>query len=646
MFNQRYVLIALAAIMALSFGVYAETVINTDVVWTERTAVQDEADPADGILRIAAGGSITTDDRTDHDRIETDVPSKLILDGGTFTSTNESDGYKFPDNDGPAEIWLNEGTFTTYAMQAKTDEGCKIYVGGGVMIIQSGFGEGGGSPSYDAQDWYDAGMFELQSGYDALVLSDLGDGAVRIEAATGPVNPSPGNNAEVADLNLSQLCWDNYKYGSADVYFGAGDATVNNYSTMLTKIDSTGTIATDGTQVCVDIPASFLPLQAPQTYSWAIEKTSGGDPNTVVYQFETVSIPVVDSQPAPAVQSVQPGETAEFTAIFTSNAGVSGATWYLDGDALSASPVITSLGNDLYEVALTINNAAAGDDGAYTCVAENSAGSSLETEPAYLTVERLIAEWKFDNDLTDTTGNYDGFMPVIDPPVYVEGVNVGDAAGRTALEFPDTEGLGQIVEVPEGFKNFTSGMTLSTWVYLDGEASDRDARILHLTGGVGDIVMRRYSSDQDLRVYFGNEDIRVDNFFEEKSDQWVHIVATLDQDLNWKIYADGEVIEDGDFDDTERPDYGERNDNLIGASDTFDRDDQFVGRIDEIKILNYAMSYEDVLEDYHGVIGGWTCVYNAEYDLAGDDCIVDVQDLAALAAKWLNCGRVPATECP
>jgi hypothetical protein len=302
--------------------------------------------------------------------------------------------------------------------------------------------------------------------------------------------------------------------------------------------------------------------------------------------------------------------------------------------------VITPLGGNQYQVTLTITNVAASNEGAYTCVATNSGGSSFPTAPGYLTVKRLLANWTFDNTLNDTTGVYNvtastktaSYVPGV-PPI---------SGTRTALDFEDPGSglLGQVLEVPSGFASFRAGLTVSLWMNMDA-ASDVSARIFALEGtGLPGILVRRVTAGGDLRISTGGGTEYVVNGA-VTTGQWQHIVATVSQAGAFNIFINGENVYSAT---SSLPAVGTRNANLIGGGKTTSRDDQFIGLIDDIKVHNYAISYTDVLDEYHGIVGGFTCLEDLAYDL-NDDCQVNLTDIQLMASLWLECGRYPLDEC-
>jgi hypothetical protein len=81
--------------------------------------------------------------------------------------------------------------------------------------------------------------------------------------------------------------------------------------------------------------------------------------------------------------------------------------------------------------------------------------------------------------------------------------------------------------------------------------------------------------------------------------------------------------------------------NYIGKSQ-FAVDPYFNGRIDDLKIYNYARTVEEVAQDYLAVRGEWICDQSLPaltYDFDGN-CRVDLSDFAIFASEWLQSNRI------
>ncbi len=69
----------------------------------------------------------------------------------------------------------------------------------------------------------------------------------------------------------------------------------------------------------------------------------------------------------------------------------------------------------------------------------------------------------------------------------------------------------------------------------------------------------------------------------------------------------------------------------------------FCGRIDDVRIYNYARSAAQIAQDYADVMNVSVCnregTENMRFDTNGD-CRVDITDFAELAKDWLNDNRI------
>ena len=457
----------------------------------------------------------------------------------------------------------------------------------------------------------------------------------------GASGPQPEDGGTVVDYgNLSQLCWSNGGIEKCEVWFGPGDANEVNYQSLLTQIAQ---IDHPASNECVEIPAGMLPLTAPQVYTWVVDgygypasdPNHTGEPNQLiagpVWHFLTSSVPTVAADPED--QYKFPGESAVFTAEFESITPVTAATWYktgspdvaLDSDDPYITVSITDEGGNLYLVTLTMDNLEIADDGAYYCIAENG-GISEPTATADLIIKRQIAYWPFDGDAADTVNGYTGTM--VGSPAF-------EAAGKVnqALIF---DGTNDYVDLPDGFTNFQSGLTIAVWA--NPSAVTSWARFIDFGNGTANnILFARNGLTNDLTLDTADGAVTAAGVIDLNVWQW--FAATVDESGNVVIYKNGLSVQTGT---AGVPAVVTRTSNYIGESNWV-ADALYEGMMDEMRIYNYALSADDVAALYANVEGPF-CRTPLTYDLDGD-CVVGVGDLAVLAAQWMECGYWPSV-CP
>lgn len=170
------------------------------------------------------------------------------------------------------------------------------------------------------------------------------------------------------------------------------------------------------------------------------------------------------------------------------------------------------------------------------------------------------------------------------------------AAGRWngALAF---DGVNDFIDLPDGFADFRGGMTVSVWAYPT--AVKNWARFLDLGNG-----------EYDTNIVFGRRGSSNDLFFEAydgaasggqvlapgaiQLNQWQMFTAALDADGNVTLYRNGTSVATGR---TAIPSYVPRLNNYIGRSN-WAADAFFAGRMDDVRIYNYALSPQEVAAIY------------------------------------------------
>ncbi len=289
------------------------------------------------------------------------------------------------------------------------------------------------------------------------------------------------------------------------------------------------------------------------------------------------------------------------------------------------------------------------DEGYYYCVVSNN-GGSVTSSPAFLTIDRIIATWEFDQTLADSTGNgWDGQMSHGATPVYESGLS------GTALNLADTHEYVYIPDSNQGFEFLKRGYTLSVWINTTtggwNGVLTKSTRASGTAGGVNyasykGIVITQYDGWAGHQIrgagdYWGSNNIN--------DGKWHMITATYRNDKWAEIYVDGlrYSTTGGPVDvdpttsaDTDQP-------FVIGNELTVQLENgddvPFNGLIDNVQVYNYALSQDTIADMYLAYVEQeYLCKSRPEFDF-NNDCITDLLDFAQFAQTWLECYRYP--EC-
>ena len=239
--------------------------------------------------------------------------------------------------------------------------------------------------------------------------------------------------------------------------------------------------------------------------------------------------------------------------------------------------------------------------------------------------QRLMAHWKFNDNLNDETGTYPAES--IDPN-FVTGIN-----GQAILisEIPDEEvsasGIGKL-----------ASMTISMWLqptYLK----------------FGDINMLSTVGDEPLEgiVYMWLYDFawfncEVDTVGvvqgqipDPTAGAWYHVAYTYDMNEQlMQIYVNGELAGSSLVANPLPADLS-----TINFGRNPDAGDNWIGPIDDVQIYSYPLDAYKIAGLYTDFVEAEICPENPAYDLNGD-CIVNLDDIALLTDDWLLCNIVPA----
>ena len=209
----------------------------------------------------------------------------------------------------------------------------------------------------------------------------------------------------------------------------------------------------------------------------------------------------------------------------------------------------------------------------------------------------LIGHWTFDEQSGTTAadggvGGSDGTLS--GSSFSFDNSSVAGIRGN-ALYFDGTD---DYIDLPNGFANFKTGMTISLWAYPTAVKSW--ARFVDMGNGPGDynFVFARRSTSNDLIMDIVDStgvSRRVMASGVIELNKWQLFTVTVDNSGVAFIYKNGNPVATGTL---PLPVNIERFNNLIGRSN-WDSDAYYQGSIDDVRIYNYALNSQDVLNLYH-----------------------------------------------
>ncbi len=364
------------------------------------------------------------------------------------------------------------------------------------------------------------------------------------------------------------------------------------------------------------------------------------DPNNPISEIWTFASiytePEITAQPVGVL--TEAGQTAQFK-ITVNSISPPVYTWYKSQDKSNATPaddVQAGSGSST----LTLTNVSMAAEGFYYCVVTNESQRTAASIPAFLEIKRLMAWYAFENNLNDSANGYHGTPIKSDPNLpfaYAAGVQ-----GQALV----LSGIGEAVEIPRTIQN---SMTIELWLKttaVGGVGSGWFDGIGIVDGEISGFPHHDFGTSLRGSVFsFGVG--HIDSSFATvqssaivNNNQWHYCVATRDHQTGQiRVYVDGvlqgsAVAPLGTKDESSLLRIGSLQTNL----------NFLAGQIDEVKLYNYPLSEMAIASTYHAITGQSVCVTSARPDAAYDlngDCIVNLGDLADIAAAWLDCGLYP-----
>lgn len=208
---------------------------------------------------------------------------------------------------------------------------------------------------------------------------------------------------------------------------------------------------------------------------------------------------------------------------------------------------------------------------------------------AQIPTSGLVAYYPLDGNANDASGNgYHGF-------VY--------GATFTSNRFGNPEkaiwfdGSGTYVDIPgtETMNFSTGGVSLSTWIRLEGTQSDRCIFGKHIAGYPNGYLLN--ITDFGLQFFLGNYSYASAKCVTTLGNTWHHVVGTYDG-TTARVYFDGSIAGSASLS------YSRTNSTTIkiGSYHTPGFPLDFVGAIDEVRIYSRALDETEVGALYHEVM--------------------------------------------
>lgn len=528
----------------------------------------------------------------------------------------------------------------------------KFYING-VLDTESNWTGGATTNNYDlfiGTDFYNSvsrwayiGLIDdLQIHDMALSESEIGV----VMTGGGVTNIDPTNGAKFVPID-KVLTWDppaeldpNFVITGYDVYFDPNQFKVSSGDSgvKVAANDPTESFDPFGPGDMVNSIKYFWRVDVVGQYDYATE------PNTLegaVFSFTTVSLePIITGQPANQVRGPLNGKLNAELSVTAVNA--THYQWYKDNIAISGAtgPI------------LTIADVQLDDEGQYYCAVSNSDSPTIvNSDSVWVEYARQTGQWAFENDYTDSIGNYDGTIADVNStPGFMEGRMVSNYAlvldGTDDYLVLPVAALSRAgAEMTFAFwaqNNTPTAGTVTLYGYADAAPGNRLINI-HTPWSNNNAYMDVSNADAAGaydRVGVGNAvDATVEPY-------WIHWIFTKDAESGvMRVYRNGVQI--GQSTGQGRRYYGAEHLQLGANRDSAGLLGQFFnGLIDDLQIYNYYMDEVEAAYLYHDVTSEPVCINESDpivaaYDLNGN-CKVDLPDLAELAANWLHCKQVPA----
>lgn len=392
------------------------------------------------------------------------------------------------------------------------------------------------------------------------------------------------------------------------------------------------------------------------TYYWRVDVTDKDGiliSTGPIWRFTTgPANPVITpSTPGSVAVWIDPVEPED--AVFTVDAIGPGTLlyqWYYDADDQPGGEVL--LNNETkypgYDSAeMTVSAVEVADLG-YYCVDVTNDGGTVQSRKAALVAKELLGHWTFDNTLAAAAGGIDGTFSD-GSPSYADGI---------ANQAITLDGVNDhvVFGTSDDF-NFGADMnfTASLWIKTTGSGDDvaiMSNKDWNSGSNIGWVITNSYGDGYWGINFTGEDGSRVDVRTSSpiNDNKWHYLCVSFNRSGMATLYYDGTFDDEANI-------AGQGNINAgfptVLGTDGAEGDpwDYWMpGDFDDVKIFNWALNHDEVIEEWFGITGEAVCVNPLAGDVAGPDgepdCVVNMEDLAAMVANWLGCGIMPESYCP
>ncbi|ARN56547.1 LamG-like jellyroll fold domain-containing protein [Sedimentisphaera salicampi] len=350
------------------------------------------------------------------------------------------------------------------------------------------------------------------------------------------------------------------------------------------------------------------------------------------------------------------GDDVTVSAVIESASSVlaSDINWSFGGIPISES-TFTDNQDGTYTTSITVEDFSSADAGEYTC---SITGFSQISKT--LNIKRMLARWKMDSDAANWDGTYlldvsteDPFAYNADPNDYLSFVD-GAIPSQTNQAVTWDGAVGG-ADVPELSPLEEEGdMTITAWIYYEGRTNGWGVIAAQKEDNEDKNYWRIAVQPDDRILVVGGDNGSVYGTGVLPQEEWCFIAAVYDSTESglecsaYVIPTDGSSIT-ADTGSAGLGDIAEEPVFSIGrTSQPVDPSNVF-GRIDDMRVFNYALSEDEVAEQFYDASNVPICnTENANpNDVAGPeglgpDCRVDMYDFAQMAKSWLDSSLLPA----
>jgi hypothetical protein len=256
----------------------------------------------------------------------------------------------------------------------------------------------------------------------------------------------------------------------------------------------------------------------------------------------------------------------------------------------------------------------------------------------------LLALWPLDENTDDIIGGHDGML---------KGDATIDSDSQVGTGSVLLDGLGDYIDIQDSghatnttWADLTDEVTVTAWIKVN--KFDKDWQAIVCKGNRSYRLQRNWDTNglifafdiQDPSDPEISYDVIAWGQMNVNDGKWHHVAGTYDAE-EIRLYIDGVLDSSSEAFEFEMMEVTAH----LAIGENLEYSTSFNGRIDEVRIYEIGLPADRILQEFIDDGGSNSCGQVYATSDVNKDCYTNIEDIAVIAAEWLNCRDVTNPLC-